>query len=189
MDQKIKTIIQQAFEGESLWGSVNQERSQFLQVGHPYTHLVLNDASKYEQVIETMQVLKLNSSKDLEYVVRSQWEIVSVEYRGQYHDAAGKMYMSSDIGVTLRSRSRVHKLRARVTDMASRALQEISGAAESDYERHKQDMVNAVRQYVEILLAGAGRDNAWDPLWQQNDLEISADTVRWIRSQVARREG
>jgi hypothetical protein len=188
IDQGIKIRIQHALQSEGLWDSVNQARSQFLQVGHPYTHLVLDDASKFEQVIETMRILKLNTSKDLEYVVRSLWEVVSVEYRGQYHDAAGNMYMSSDIGVALRSRSRVLKLRIRVTDMASRALQEISGAAENDYEMHKQEMANAVRQYVEILLAGAGRANAWDPLWQQNDLEISADTVHWIRSQVGRRE-
>jgi hypothetical protein len=72
--------------------------------------------------------------------------------------------------------------------MASRTLQEISGAAENDYERHKKDMVNAVRQYIEILLSGEGRDNSWDPLWQQSDLQINADGIKWIRSQVARQE-
>lgn len=188
IDQEIKTLIQQALQSEGLWDSVNQERSQFLNVGHPYTHLILNDASKYEQVIEAMRVFKLNSAKDLEYVIRSAWEIVAVEYRGPYHDAVGNLYMSSDIGVTLRSQSRIQTLRVAVSDMASRALQEISGAAENDYERHKQDMVNAVQQYVEILLSGGGRDNSWDPLWQKRDLEISADGVHWIRSQVVRRE-
>ncbi|HEY4677136.1 MAG TPA: hypothetical protein VIJ01_08245 [Candidatus Angelobacter sp.] len=181
-------MIQQALQSEGLWGAVNQEKSQFLQVEYPYIYLVLDDASKYEQVLETMRIFKLNSAKDLEYVVRSTWEIVAVAYRGQYHDAAGNMYMSSDIGVTLRSHSRVHAVTALVTDTASRDLQEISGAAENDYEMHKRDMVNVVRQYIEILLSGGGRDNSWDPLWQQNNLEISADGVHWIQSQVARRE-
>jgi hypothetical protein len=89
IDQEIKTLIQEALQSEGLWDSVNQERSQFLEVGHPYTHLILNDASKYEQVIEAMRVFKLNSAKDLEYVIRSAWEIVAVEYRGPYYDAAG----------------------------------------------------------------------------------------------------
>jgi hypothetical protein len=31
--------------------------------------------------------------------------------------------------------------------MASHALQEITGAAENDYERHKQDMVDAVQEF------------------------------------------
>jgi hypothetical protein len=38
---------------------------------------------------------------------------------------------------------------------------------------------------VEILLSGGGRDNSWDPLWQQGDLEINADGISWIRSQIA----
>ncbi|MGB9119394.1 MAG: hypothetical protein WCE73_02135 [Candidatus Angelobacter sp.] len=187
LDQEIKRLIQQALQSEGLWDSVNQEKSQFLQVEYPYTHLVLDDASKYEQTLETMRILKLNASKDLEYVVRSVWEIVAVDYRGPYYDAAGNLYMSSDVGVTLRSQSRVHQLRVAVSDTASRALQEISGAAENDYERHKQDMVDTVRQYIEILLSGEGRDNSWDPLWQQSDLQINADGINWIRSQVARR--
>jgi hypothetical protein len=46
-------------------------------------------------------------------------------------------------------------------------------------------MVDAVRQFIEILLSGEGRDNSWDPLWRHGDLLINADCVSWIRSQIA----
>jgi hypothetical protein len=185
-DEEIKALIQQALQNEGLWNCVDQNESQFLDVGYPYTHLVLNDASKYEQVLETMRQLKLTNAKDLEYVIRSKWEIVEVVYRGSYYDAKGTLYASSDIGVTLRSKSRIHQLRVAVTDMASRALQEITGAAENDYEKHKQDMVDAVRQYIQILLSGEGRDNSWDPLWPQSDLQIDANGISWLKLQMAR---
>jgi hypothetical protein len=70
--------------------------------------------------------------------------------------------------------------------MASRALQEITGAAENDYEKHKQDMVDAVRQYIQIFLSGGGRDNSWGPLWQRSDLQINANGISWLKLQMAR---
>jgi hypothetical protein len=185
-DQEVKASIQRALQAASLWDVVNEAESQFLDVGHPYTHLVLNDASKYEPVLETMRQFKLKGENDLEYIVRSNWEIVDVTFRGPYYDARGNLYSSSDIGVTLKSKSRVHRLRVAVSYMASRALQEITGAAENDYEKHKQDMVDAVRQFVEILLSGKGRDNSWDPLWQTSDLQINVDGISWLKFQIAR---
>jgi hypothetical protein len=186
IDQEIKALIQQELQHEGLWESVNQEKSQFLQVGHAYTHLVLNDASKYEQLLEAMRIFKLSRANDLEYVVRSVWEITAVEYRGSYY-AAGKLYASSDITITLKSGARIQQLRAAVSNFGSDVLQTLSGTAENNYEKNKQDMVDVVRQYIEILLSGGGRDNSWDPLWQKSDFQINADGIRWIRSQVARR--
>lgn len=185
-DEEIKAVIQQALQNEGLWDCVDETKSQFLNVGHPYTHLVLDDASKYEQVLETMRLFKLNTAKDLEYVIRSTWEIVDVTYRGPYYDSQGNLYASSDIGVTLRSKSRIRKLRVAVTWMASRVLQEVTGAADNDYEKHKRDMVDAVRQYIQILLSGSGRDSSWDPLWQRDDLQINANGIEWLKSQAAR---
>jgi hypothetical protein len=66
--------------------------------------------------------------------------------------------------------------------MASHRLQELSGAAENDYERHKREMEDVVRQYITILLSGEGRDNSWDPLWNPSDLTINVDGVNWIHS-------
>lgn len=186
VDEAVKIMIEQALRTDGLWDFVNQAKSQFLDVGYPYTHLVLDDASKYEHVLETMRLFKLNTAKNLEYLVRSRWEIVNVNYQGPYYDAAGNLYTSSDVGVTLRSESRVHGLRVAVSYMASRALQEITGAAENDYEKHKQDMVDAVRKFIQILLSGGGRDNSWDPLWQRDDLQINANGIGWLKYQAAR---
>lgn len=186
-DEKIKRMFEQALQKEHLWASVDQRESQFLDAGHPYAHLVLSDASAYEQVLETVKALKNSSIRDLECIVRSKWQIVSVEYQGAYYDAAGNLHTSSAVGVTLRSGSRVHALRVAVTYMASDALQEITGAEDKDYERHKRDMVDAVRKFIEILLSEKGRDNSWDPLWPQGDLELNADGIRWLHSQTVRR--
>jgi hypothetical protein len=186
-DKEIKSLIQQALRDGNLWDAVNQNESQFLDVEYPYSHLVLDDASKYEQVLEALRLLKLSSARDLEYVVRSKWEIVEVAYHGPYYDAAGNLYTSSDIGVIFRSKSRIQRLRVAVSYMASRALQEITGAAENDYEKHKQDMVDAVRQFIGILLSGKGQDNSWDPLWQRDDLQINTNEIHWLKSQVMRR--
>jgi hypothetical protein len=133
-----------------------------------------------------MRLFKLNSVRDLEYVIRSRWEIVDASYQGPYYDAEGNLYTSSAIAVTLRSKSRIHRLRVAVSYMASRALQEITGAAENDYEKHKQDMVDAVRQFIQALLSGEGRDNSWDPLWEQSDLQINANGMSWLKSQVVK---
>ncbi|MGC2744289.1 MAG: hypothetical protein WA672_13945, partial [Candidatus Angelobacter sp.] len=62
----------------------------------------------------------------------------------------------------------------------------ITGAAENDYEKHKQDMVDAVRQFIKILLSGKGRDNSWDPLWQRDDLKINTNEIHWLKSQMMR---
>ena len=186
LDHEVKAPIQQALQAAGLWDAVNEAESQFLDVGHPYAHLVLDDASKYEQLQETMRLFKVNDEKDLEYIIRSKWEIADVTFRGPYYDTQGNLYASSDIGVTLRSKSRVHGLRVAVSHMASRALQEMTGAAENDYEKHKQDMVDAVRQFIQILLSGKGRDNSWDPLWQRTDLQLNADGISWLKSQMAR---
>lgn len=181
LDQEVKAPLQQALQAAGLWDAMNEAESQFIDVGHPYAHLVLDDASKYEQVLEAMWLFKIDKEKDLEYIVRSKWEIMDVTFRGPYYDAQGNLYTSSDIGVSLRSKSRVHALRVAVTHMASRALQEMSGAAENDYEKHTSDMVNAVRKYIQILLSGKGRDNSWDPLWQRSDLQINADGISWLK--------
>jgi hypothetical protein len=47
-------------------------------------------------------------------------------------------------------------------------------------------MVDAVRQFIQILLSGKGRDNSWDPLWQRTDLQLNADGISWLKSQMAR---
>ncbi|MGC2744314.1 MAG: hypothetical protein WA672_14075, partial [Candidatus Angelobacter sp.] len=114
-DEQVQSVIQLALQEAGLWEAVNQAESQFLDVGHVYTHLVLDDASKYEQAIEALRQLKLSSASDLEYIVRSKWEIVEVSYHGPYYDAAGNLYTSSDIGVTLASKSRIHTLRVAVS--------------------------------------------------------------------------
>lgn len=185
-DEQVEALIRQALQREDLWKHVDQAQSQFLNVSHPYTHLVLLDASVYERVLEVLRLAKLGDAKDLEYVVRSTWEITAVEYQGPYFDAAGNLYTQSVIGVALKSGSRIQRIRVAVTYMASRALQEWTGASENDYERHRRDMETGARQFVEMLLSGKGRDDSWDPLWQQGDLEISADGISWIRSQIAR---
>lgn len=185
-DEQVEALIRRALQREDLWKHVDQAQSQFLNVGHPYTHLVLLDASVYERVREVVRIAKLGDAKDLEYVVRSTWEITAVEYQGPYYDAEGNLYTASAISVALKSGSRIQRIRVAVTYMASGALQEWTGAAENDYERHRRDMENAARQFVEMLLSGKGRDDSWDPLWQQGDLKIDADGISWIRSQIAR---
>jgi hypothetical protein len=186
-DERVKELLRQALLKDQLWDTVDQTESQFLEVGHPYAHLVLNDASAYERVLEVVKALAGSNAKDLEWVVRSKWEMVSVEFNGPYYDSAGNLYTSSDIGVKLKSGPRTHRLRVAVSYMASQALQEITGAEDKDYERHKRDMTDAVTKYIEILLSGKGRDNSWDPLWLQGDLELNADGIRWLHSQIARR--
>ena len=69
-DEKIKQMLEQTLQKEHLWASVDQRESQFLDVGHPYSHLVLSDASAYEHVLETVKALKNSSAKDLECLPR-----------------------------------------------------------------------------------------------------------------------
>lgn len=187
VDEKVKQVLEQALVKDRLWDSVDQTESQFLDVGHPYAHVVLNDASFYERTLESIKALKADCAKGLECIVRCKWQIASVEYQGAYYDAAGNLCTSSAVRVTLNSGSRTHRLRVAVTYMASCALQEITGAEETDHERHKREMVDAVSKFIEILLSGKGRDNSWDPLWQQGDLEINADGIHWLHSQILRR--
>jgi hypothetical protein len=188
VDENVRKTIQQALQNDGVWDIIDGSQSQFFEVGHPYTHLVLTDAALYEKVLESMRALKRNSAKNLGYIVRSRWDIVAVEYKGPYYDSTGNLRTASEINVTLKSGARIQRVRVAVTYMASRALQEWTGAAENDYDRHKQEMAYAARKYVEILLSGRGRDNSWDPLWQQEVLEISADVISWIRSQVGQRD-
>ena len=81
IDEKIKKMLEQALQKEHLWASVDQTESQFIDVGHPYAHLVLNDASAYEQVLETVKALKDSGASYLECLIRSKWQINSVEYQ------------------------------------------------------------------------------------------------------------
>jgi hypothetical protein len=185
VDEKLKALIRLELENDGLWNYVDETKSEFLDVGHPYTHLVLNDASKYEQVLERVRLFKLNDARDLECEIHSKWELVDVVYnKGPYYDACGNFY-AANIGVTLRSESRISQLSVVVTPGASCALQEITGAAENDYEKHKQDMVDAVQQYIRIRLSGAGRD-LWNPLLQENDIKINTGVISWLKSQMAR---
>jgi hypothetical protein len=43
---------------------------------------------------------------------------------------------------------------------------------------------NAVPKFIQILLSGKDRDNSWDPLWQRSDLQINADGISYLKSQI-----
>jgi len=132
VDENVRKTIQQALQNDGVWDIIDGSQSQFFEVGHPYTHLVLTDAALYEKVLESMRALKRNSAKNLGYIVRSRWDIVAVEYKGPYYDSTGNLRTASEINVTLKSGARIQRVRVAVTYMASRALQEWTGAAEND---------------------------------------------------------
>jgi hypothetical protein len=185
IDHEVKAMTRKALEGDGLWHVIDEPECQFLCVDHPYTHLVLTDASKYERVLESMTTLKRNSATSLEFIVRSKWKIIADDFKGPYYDSHGHLHSASLIVVTLQSGSRVHEVSVAVTYMASLALQQWTGAVQGDHARHREDLVRVARTLVETLLRGKGRDNSWDPLWRRDLLELDSNGISWIKSQVA----
>jgi hypothetical protein len=190
-DEKVEEIVRQSLEAQNLWIAVNRSRSLFLKTDHIFAHVVLNDASNYEKALNALRTLQIQLETEhqkLEWLLRSQWEIIGVEYRGPYYEG-GHLYAASDIIVTLQSGSRVQTVRVAFSHQAGDDLRQELHADPTDYERLKQEKVKATRKYIELLLSASGRDNSWDPLWPGCDHEqINSDGLAWILQQEAWRK-
>ena len=186
-DEPLKRIIQQALEEKALWSAVDRSQSQFLRVEYPFSHLILTDASKYEPVIEAMhrvkQELKSSLGGSLRFIVRSIWQIRNIEYVGSYYRDVN-LTPSLAFKVDLKSGFREKVLTVAVTDSACELLQNQSGAADNDYTAQIKHRTEAVRSFIQVLLAGKGVSEAWDPLWQTEDLKITSDTLRWMQMRL-----
>jgi hypothetical protein len=109
--------VRQALEEDGLWAAVDQSRSLFLTVGYMFAHVVLNDASKYEKALDALRRLHIQlkaKHQEFEWMLRSTWQIASVEHRGPYYDEDGNIYAATDIQITLKSGPRVNMACVRI---------------------------------------------------------------------------
>ena len=189
-ENQLKRSVGAKLSSINVWSVVDQSESQFLITDHLFTHLVLMDASKFEAVQQAMEQLRAElksaTGADLEYLVRSQWNIVNVEYRGMYY-RDGNPTAASAVAVILKSGNRTHTLMVAVNHSAIEELQRHSTIAENDHAARREEIRGVVKRFVELLLAGRGTAEAWDPLWQKEDLLITYDTLFWIRTRPARK--
>ena len=182
MDVELKQTVQTALRRVDLWRYVNEAASQFLNPGHFFCHIVLNDASQQEQVTTQMHELErqLSSSRNrFEWIVRSLWTISSVEYTGQCYNEEGIPLTATCFTAMLHSGSREQRIEVAVTETARRELLKHISSDIKDYAAHNRYVTEMVRSYLQLLLAQKGLQY-WDPLQESERKIFDIDSLSWV---------
>ncbi len=191
---ELRSTLEKRLRDAGLAQFVNRERSQFLDLdGEVFAEIVLNDGSVLDEV-EKIVDLAANEMKaqgvSLDSVVRTLWEIVSVEYSGRQSRTSDltQLRAAEEFRVLLRSGARECSVAVNVTWGAIELLEHKIGLREAETSPvlppgHvvREMVAPIVRKFIEQALSRGGI-SYWDPL-QFSQRELTATDMSFLMGQ------
>jgi hypothetical protein len=186
-ESELERLILDRLRQAGVVNLLDRDFSQFLWVGAEFfAEIVLTDASKQtdaERVLKEVATELKREETTLDFVVRSTWQVIDVQYLDVARTAEGGLRTALDFRAKLRSGARQIEVRVDVTIAALDVLRQKLG--KDDMIMHigwspekgdveETNIAAAVKAYLEQLLSQGGT-SYWDPLLDKHlDLHESA---------------